>query len=88
MDKYNQKWVNIFKRKKFKAFSITLGQTSYFTCDEIKVDKAWHKHEDKHKEQWKRDGRIKFSIRYLWWSLRYGYYNNPYEIEAREAEKK
>jgi hypothetical protein len=26
-------------------------------------------------------------IKYVWWSVRYGYFNNPYEIEAREAER-
>lgn len=44
-------------------------------------------HELKHLEQMKRDGKLRFAVQYLWWSLRYGYRNNPYEIEAREAEK-
>ena len=35
----------------------------------------------------KRDGKLRFAVQYLWWSLRYGYRNNPYEIEAREAER-
>jgi hypothetical protein len=32
------------------------------------------------------EGRLKFSVKYLYFTLRYGYWNNPYEIEAREAE--
>lgn len=35
------------------------------------------KHQLEHLEQMKRD---------LWWSLKYGYRNNPYEVKAREAE--
>ena len=39
----------------------------------------------KHLEQIKRDGRIKFTIKYIYWLYRYGYFLNPYEIEARNA---
>lgn len=44
------------------------------------------RHETKHLEQIERDGRLLFSIRYLYWLARYGYWNNPYEVEARAAE--
>jgi hypothetical protein len=43
-------------------------------------------HERKHIEQVKRDGKIKFMFLYLCRNIRYGYKNNPYEVEAREAE--
>ena len=46
------------------------------------------RHERCHLEQIERDGRVLFSIKYLWWLCRYGYYMNPYEIEARAAESK
>ena len=46
------------------------------------------RHERCHLEQIERDGRLLFSIKYLWWLFRYGYYMNPYEIEARAAESK
>jgi hypothetical protein len=39
-------------------------------------------HEQVHIAQMERDGRVKFSILYLWWLARYGYWSNPYEIEA------
>ena len=39
-------------------------------------------------EQIERDGRLLFSIKYLWWLRRYGYWNNPYEVEASSAESK
>lgn len=44
------------------------------------------RHEAKHLEQIKRDGRIVFSAKYLYWLIRRGYWNHPYEIEARAAE--
>ena len=46
------------------------------------------KHELEHLEQMKRDGKFRFAFQYLWRSFRYGYRNNPYEIEAREAENR
>lgn len=45
------------------------------------------RHERCHLEQIERDGRLKFSIRYVYWLVRHGYWNNPYEIEARAAER-
>ena len=29
-------------------------------------------------------GLLRWAITYLWYNLRYGYYDNPFEIEARE----
>ncbi len=45
-------------------------------------------HERKHLEQIERDGRLLFSIKYLWWLCRNGYKMCHYEIEARAAESK
>jgi len=47
---------------------------------------ALTRHEMKHLEQIEQDGRFVFTVRYAWWTLCYGYWNNPYEIEARAAE--
>ena len=44
-------------------------------------------HEMTHMEQIQKDGRLLFSIKYLWWLLRYGYWNNPYEVEARNQSE-
>ena len=46
------------------------------------------RHERCHLEQIERDGPVLFSLRYSWWTLRHGYFMNPYEIEARAAESK
>lgn len=45
-----------------------------------------YKHEAFHIEQVKREGRLKFIVKYLWFNIRYGYKNNPYEVEAREKQ--
>ena len=42
-------------------------------------------HEITHIKQVKKEGRLKFVIKYLWYNIRYGYDNNPYEIDARNA---
>lgn len=44
------------------------------------------RHESKHIEQMDRDGTITFAFRYLAQLIRFGYWNAPYEIEARLAE--
>ena len=51
-------------------------------------DERLLRHERKHLEQIERDGRLLFSIKYLYWLCRYGYKNCPYEVEARAAESK
>lgn len=50
------------------------------------ADERLLRHERQHLEQIERDGRILFSVKYLWWLARYGYWNNTYEVEARAAE--
>ena len=45
------------------------------------------RHENKHLEQMQRDGKLVYLIKYSFWTLRYGYKNNPYEVEARQAEQ-
>ena len=45
------------------------------------------RHERKHLEQIERDGRLMFSIKYLYWLAKFGYNgDHPYEVEARKAE--
>jgi hypothetical protein len=44
------------------------------------------RHERKHLEQMQRDGKLVYLVKYSYWLLRYGYRNNPYEVEARAAE--
>jgi hypothetical protein len=65
---------------------ITLGHRIYF-----KRNPGWYgpeilKHEMAHVAQIERVGFFKFYITYVLYSLRHGYHNNPYEVEARAAE--
>ena len=39
-------------------------------------------------EQIERDGRVVFALKYSWWTIRHGCWNNPYEVEARAAKWK
>ena len=64
-------------------YAVTLGQTAYYTCDESKVSGHWRAHEDQHKVQWAKEGKIKFLSRYIWQLITKGYSNIDYEIEAR-----
>ena len=41
-------------------------------------------HEAVHLDQIDRMGGARWAVTYLWYLLRYGYKNNPLEIEARE----
>ena len=51
-------------------------------------DQAWVAHELCHIEQFRRYGFFRFLGMYLLESCRKGYYNNRYEVEAREAGTK
>jgi hypothetical protein len=44
------------------------------------------RHEEVHVRQWRRYGYVRFSLRYLWYQMRYGYDRNPFEVEARQFE--
>lgn len=82
MDRYECKWVAwVYGR----PWAITLGQTTYYTEKEQDVGVRWRRHEDKHKEQWRREGRLFYCIKYLYYTIRHGYWDNPYEVEARHA---
>lgn len=48
------------------------------------LSESHYKHEQAHIEQVKKHGRIKFIFKYLYYNIKYGYYNNPFEVEARE----
>ena len=48
---------------------------------------TWVKHELKHIEQFREYGTVNFLFRYFYEWLKKGYFNNRFEIEAREAEK-
>ncbi len=70
--------------------AITLGRNIYLwntARSEFLADPAWVRHELCHVEQFRRYGFFRFLWLYLRESLRHGYEENKYELEARAAER-
>lgn len=77
------------KKLRSKQVAMVLGKTIHLhNTSEIEFlqNKSWLKHELKHIDQFQRYGFAGFLVRYLWETMRRGYYNNRYEVEARAAE--
>ena len=77
------------KKLKANAVALVLGKTIHLyntTKSEFLQDDKWVKHELCHIKQFKQYGWLNFIVKYLWESLRKGYYNNRFEVEARKAE--
>jgi hypothetical protein len=66
--------------------AITLPPFGVYALQECLEDVRLQKHEAKHWQQYLSMGLVKFYAVYLWLSLRHGYWDNPMEVEAREAE--
>jgi Domain of unknown function (DUF4157) len=78
------------KKLKANAVAMVLGKTIHLhntTKASFLKDERWLKHELCHIKQFKEHGYFLFVVKYLWESLRKGYYNNRFEVEAREAEE-
>jgi len=77
------------KKLRCKNVAITIGKTIHL-CHVSKTDflkdTKWVRHEMCHIEQFKKYGFFTFILKYLWESLKVGYYNNKFEVEARKAE--
>jgi len=86
MDFYNQKWVSSLWGR--PSWAVTIGGCTFYSVSEIEVDSKWRRHEDEHKRQWRRGWYIGFLVKYLYYNMRLGYWNNPYEVAAREASEK
>lgn len=69
-----------------KQVAMVLGHSIHLygvSSREFLNNQHWVNHELKHVQQYKRLGFARFLILYLWYSLRYGYFENPLEKEAR-----
>jgi len=74
---------------KSPGVAIVFGSTIHLhgvSATQFLMDERWLKHELKHIEQYQKEGYLGFLVKYLWESIRHGYYNNRFEVEAREAE--
>ncbi len=78
------------KKLKANAVAMVLGKTIHLyntSKAEFLNDEKWVKHELCHINQFAAHGYFLFVVKYLWQSLRKGYYNNRFEVEARKAEE-
>jgi hypothetical protein len=74
---------------KTQQCAIVLGRTIFlhgFDKNALIKDQRLLRHEVCHVLQWQRMGYFYFLVCYLSWSIRYGYSQNPLEIEARQKE--
>ena len=62
--------------------------STIYVLPDFENDERLLRHERCHLEQIERDGRLLFALKYSWWTIHHGYWNNPYEVEARAAESK
>ena len=84
-------WLAKIAAKKLhcKSVAMVLGNTIHLyntSKEEFLQNTTWVKHELCHVQQFKEHGYLAFIIKYLWESLRKGYYNNKFEAAARKAE--
>ena len=73
-----------------KRIAMVLGNTIYLSGVEKQLfmsNKKWLIHEMVHIEQYRKNGFLKFLFLYVLESIKKGYYNNRFEIEARAAEE-
>lgn len=88
-DKYNSKiaWLVGKLNGAKHGYAVTVSQScTLYSVPEKLVTTRWRKHEDCHKRQYAAHGsRISFWWAYLKESIKHGYNNNAFEIEARTA---
>ena len=77
------KYISFFFPEKFAAITISKNIALYRNKNKLKNDKL-KIHEEVHMDQYAEHGWFKFVFLYVYYSCRYGYWNNPFEIEARK----
>ena len=76
-----ESWV--FKLPILNAFAgMVLYPWIFFKGSKEEVSDRLFRHELEHIYQVRREGWLKFHVKYFYFSIRKGYRNNPYEIEA------
>lgn len=72
------------------SVALVIGHTIHLyktTKEEFLSNKQWLLHELCHVRQFEQHGFFTFIAKYIWESIKCGYYNNKYEVEARNAER-
>ncbi|MFY7841089.1 MAG: eCIS core domain-containing protein [Lacibacter sp.] len=78
------------RKLKAEKLAMVIGDVIHLhntSAEEFLQNERWVKHEMVHVEQYKRYGIFMFLLLYTWYSIKYGYSNNPLEVEARAKEK-
>lgn len=74
---------------KTDSVAMVLGKTIHLhnsSKEDFLMNERWLKHELCHVRQFKEHGYFMFLVKYLWESIKKGYYTNRFEVEARNAE--
>ncbi|PSK88015.1 eCIS core domain-containing protein [Taibaiella chishuiensis] len=84
-------WIARLAARKLRCdrVALTLGATIHLhntSRSAFLEDTGWVCHELKHVAQYRHYGLVRFLLLYLAESIRKGYYNNRWEVEARLAE--
>ncbi len=69
--------------------AIVIDKTIHLHCcskQDFLNNTQWFCHEIAHILQWQKEGKVKFVLEYLFYSIKFGYFQNPFEIEARKME--
>lgn len=77
------------KKLRVNNVALTIGKTIYLhnaTKQELLDNKKWLCHELTHVKQYQQLGKFRFIVLYITESIKKGYYNNKFEVEARQNE--
>ncbi len=80
-------WFIAIVLKWTKFGGVTLPPFGIFILGHRLSEVPLQRHELVHWQQAKDLGALKFYVKYIWLTLRHGYYNNPMEVAARAAER-
>ncbi len=84
-------WIAKLAAKKLHSdkVAIVLGKTIHLyntSKKQFLINDKWLRHELCHVKQFQKNGYLFFIVKYLWETIKHGYHNNRYEVEARDAE--
>jgi hypothetical protein len=74
--------------KQARVRGVVIGRRILFAEPVANLSPEIFKHELEHAYQVMREGTWRFYLKYFYYSLRYGYHNNPFEIEAFAQQRK
>ncbi len=73
--------------KRVRCHGVVIGRKILFSMPARDIPQWMFRHEIEHAYQQIREGRVLFYLKYFYYSLRYGYHDNPYEVQAREKQE-